>query len=585
MGYQLQLVAQSVGKAEYETAAASGQLALARAVVVQPLSTEQVHAYLMQGGKPGAALRTALREHPILQELATTPLTLNILILTYQGHTIKDLPLTGPLPDLQRRIFAAYVARMLQKKLVHPPFPHLIPSLSWLAKRMREQRSSVFFIEYLNPVCLPRCLQRIANLITPLLFVLTGICANLLLSCFISDTSVDDRLPRLHLALLGGFVGLRMRPSTTEAASPPSFLGRGPHLLFNLGVILGMSILIFFSTDTTHWQSAVSHSLGTLLSSILFQLSQAAFPLHPHPQASSARGLQYLRFLQGSFPGAALGIGIGLTYGLIAGGSAGLTYGLRSSLLVWAFRLTLTQRLTSLHFAERLHWNWQGFVQKRHLQATFKVFGQVLFFFGFCSYVPTYILTYGWMIGLKMGMLMGGLLGLSFGLLYWFLLGLGHALEPEHLDDKDRFRFNQGIHRSWCWSLVFSSIGTPLIVVIAFFNLSVTLGLNPNLSLHWSYHPEYGWSAFWMVVITAFVVLWIIYTGSTILRHYVIRALLASYHLFPWHAKTFLDDANSRVLLRRVGGGYSFLHRLLLDYFADLPDTHQDHTSPPSPPD
>jgi hypothetical protein len=33
MGYQLQLVAQSVGKAEYETAAASGQLALARAVV------------------------------------------------------------------------------------------------------------------------------------------------------------------------------------------------------------------------------------------------------------------------------------------------------------------------------------------------------------------------------------------------------------------------------------------------------------------------------------------------------------------------------------------------------------------------
>ncbi len=62
---------------------------------------------------------------------------------------------------------------------------------------------------------------------------------------------------------------------------------------------------------------------------------------------------------------------------------------------------------------------------------------------------------------------------------------------------------------------------------------------------------------------------------------------LACSHLFPWKAVPFLEDATTRILLRRVGGGYSFTHRLLLDYFADL-DTTAASTSasvppPPSP--
>jgi hypothetical protein len=32
----------------------------------------------------------------------------------------------------------------------------------------------------------------------------------------------------------------------------------------------------------------------------------------------------------------------------------------------------------------------------------------------------------------------------------------------------------------------------------------------------------------------------------------------------------FLDYAAERVFLRKVGGGYIFVHRLLLDYFAGM---------------
>jgi hypothetical protein len=38
----------------------------------------------------------------------------------------------------------------------------------------------------------------------------------------------------------------------------------------------------------------------------------------------------------------------------------------------------------------------------------------------------------------------------------------------------------------------------------------------------------------------------------------------------PLNYPRFLDYAYDRILLRKVGGGYIFVHRLLQDYFASL---------------
>jgi hypothetical protein len=38
----------------------------------------------------------------------------------------------------------------------------------------------------------------------------------------------------------------------------------------------------------------------------------------------------------------------------------------------------------------------------------------------------------------------------------------------------------------------------------------------------------------------------------------------------PWNYARFLDFCTECILLRKVGGGYVFLHRLLMDYFAAL---------------
>ena len=36
----------------------------------------------------------------------------------------------------------------------------------------------------------------------------------------------------------------------------------------------------------------------------------------------------------------------------------------------------------------------------------------------------------------------------------------------------------------------------------------------------------------------------------------------------PWNYVKFLDYAAERILLRKVGGGYIFIHGMLLEYFA-----------------
>ena len=57
-----------------------------------------------------------------------------------------------------------------------------------------------------------------------------------------------------------------------------------------------------------------------------------------------------------------------------------------------------------------------------------------------------------------------------------------------------------------------------------------------------------------------------------IIKHYALRFWLwqARCTPAPWQYLGFFDDTVDQLLLRKVGGGYIFIHRLLLDYFASL---------------
>ena len=57
---------------------------------------------------------------------------------------------------------------------------------------------------------------------------------------------------------------------------------------------------------------------------------------------------------------------------------------------------------------------------------------------------------------------------------------------------------------------------------------------------------------------------------QAVLKYFILRFWLWQSHLLPWQVVPFLEDATSRILLRRIGGGYSFAHRLLQEHFANV---------------
>jgi hypothetical protein len=65
----------------------------------------------------------------------------------------------------------------------------------------------------------------------------------------------------------------------------------------------------------------------------------------------------------------------------------------------------------------------------------------------------------------------------------------------------------------------------------------------------------------------------LVFGAQSCLSHLALRLVVWWHNLAPWKYAQFLDTAVDRIFLRNVGGGYIFVHRLLLEYFAELGDT------------
>ncbi len=59
------------------------------------------------------------------------------------------------------------------------------------------------------------------------------------------------------------------------------------------------------------------------------------------------------------------------------------------------------------------------------------------------------------------------------------------------------------------------------------------------------------------------------YGAIDIVHHYLLRAILALSTDVPFNIAQVLDKAVRMTLLRRVGSGYVFLHRTVLDCFVE----------------
>jgi hypothetical protein len=58
--------------------------------------------------------------------------------------------------------------------------------------------------------------------------------------------------------------------------------------------------------------------------------------------------------------------------------------------------------------------------------------------------------------------------------------------------------------------------------------------------------------------------------GEACLKHFTLRVVFYSTGCIPWNYARFLDYAAEHIFLQKVGGGYIFIHRLLMEHFAQM---------------
>ena len=57
-------------------------------------------------------------------------------------------------------------------------------------------------------------------------------------------------------------------------------------------------------------------------------------------------------------------------------------------------------------------------------------------------------------------------------------------------------------------------------------------------------------------------------SGIVLIQHFTLRLMLYCQKYIPWNYAQFLDYASERLLMKKVGGGYIFYHRMLMEHFA-----------------
>ncbi len=493
--------------ADYE--ALTGRLKLQGAVLIQPLGASQIDAYLARAGDQLAGLRAALPDDEGLLELATSPLMLSIMAMAYQGVSIEALGAGSSTADRRRHLFAAYVEKMFKRNRIDARYSpgRTIHWLRWLAKQMVEQGQTLFLIERLQPEWLPTRAQRWRY------------------------TLLDRGSGALGTGLIGGLVsGLSV--GLVDGLRYGLVDGLLYGLLYGLigGFFGGESIPLFKEGKK------VLHTLrGVMLGALVVGLAMAL-----------SGGVNYGVMIDGRINGVIDVLRSGLLNGLVGvliGGIAGALAGAPS----------ICPRHVIV--VETLQWSWSkarrtmvaGLVGGLVIGLSVGLFyGQIL---GPVDRLAVDRLTIGFRVGLNWGLFYGLVLGLIGGLI--------GGLDSAEL--MTRVTPNLGISRSARTAAIVGLVGGLVGALVGWLFYRLLYGQAFGLFGGLFYGP------------LSALVFGLAHGGYACLSHFTLRLVLWHSDAMPWRYARFLDYAAERLFLHKVGGGYIFVHRLLLEYFADLP--------------
>lgn len=186
-------------------------------------------------------------------------------------------------------------------------------------------------------------------------------------------------------------------------------------------------------------------------------------------------------------------------------------------------------------------------------------------------------LFFGYSFGPIFGMVSGLLGGLIVAMIVSLVTGVIGGQYSERFEDNISLRTiqNFGIHSSWRNATVYG-LGTILVVLstVLTIGLGLVLVIKQDLdivSVQWLLHKVLT-SVLPFALLIGLIV-WLVNGGRACIQHSILRLLLWRYDYAPLRYVQFLEHAKDLLFLRRVGGGYIFVHRMLMEHFAALKET------------
>lgn len=500
--------------ADYQ--AIGARLSLDVAVQVQPLDDAQIAQYLDWVGEPLAGVKAVLDQDDDLRTLARAPLMLNILALAYEGRRPEEL--LGLETATQRRhLFDRYVRRMFERPARSDPKRYTRKQtlcwLRWLARNLNRDKQTIFQIELMQPWWLRHWWQRGLYVLFATLGTTTG----------------GVMLGVIYGALLGMVIGLGLEaliwgfPASVAAAHIPGVRSPGSGLVSELGdgLVLGLISGLFSGLFSSLIVSIFQHTPGQRYRwrAIVGGLLTAGLTYLPWTMFS--RGTPNLFFLWSL---------------------SMITLGLTTGALI---------KLGAIQPTEALRWSWHRLRARWYLGLVFGLIG------GLGGGLN------GGLGGGLGGKLVGGIL---VGMLIGGLGGLGGGLVQVDLRTKNRP--NQGI-----WRALWRAVGVWMI-----FELVGGVGLGLSLGLLFGLNGEFvrmlSEGLFVGLLLGLIIVpeISLYFGGLAFVQHFALRLVCTLSGDAPWRYPRFLDYAVERILLRRIGGSYIFVHRLLMEHVAGMTD-------------
>src|SRR5215471_3943286 len=500
----------------------ANRLELSRAVTIAPLTTGQITASLAQIGEPFASLRSAFDHDPVLQELATTPLMLTILILAYQDSPLEEIKGGGSAERRTTQIFATYTQQMLRRRKAETRYAPE-QTLFWLEQMqpgwlMKKWQRRLYYGLITGPICgLFVGLAALGTVLSFPFIVLTTALISGLLFGWASEPETETKSTKT-------ITHLRIRQSLAHSLENGVWIGVAAGLFVGIS-----SFLYLFIGDFSDW------SLGSRIAGAL------------------AGGLPN---------GMCMGVCVGLTVRLerkiepVEASSWSWTE-LRRGISRWVFigiGLLVEVMVVFLFLLTRHDVSLANFLSFA-FSSVFQLVLVVLLVSGVTrglsmrvpdvhqAVTPNQGTWRSARYGVVMALITAGIAAVLTGAsdflaYYWVPLHLGSSIKP------------LGIDRD------------------AVSVMSHLLGVSPTtLQEFWILHALFR--GLTDAAIPALAV-GLACGGAAFVQHFVLRCLLWCAGCIPFNYARFLDYAAERILLRKVGGGYMFVHRLLLEYFAGV---------------